>query len=64
MAHPERIVGKAIRFKFRDGKWYRGSVKRYRGGPLYDIFVDSLPSQKLAAYHVEHDISAIRVVSG
>lgn len=64
MDYPEKIVGKKVRFKFRDGKWYSGDVKKYNGGPTYDIYVGSLKRQKLAAYHVEQDISSIRVVSG
>merc|ERR1711964_758916 len=62
MANPERIVGKTVRFKYKDGKWYTGEVRKYRGGSLYEIYADSLKTQKLAAYHVEHDITAVRVV--
>jgi len=62
MGHPERIVGRLVRFKFKDKKWYEGEIKEYSGGPYYNIYVPSIPTQNLARYHVEKDILRVKVL--
>lgn len=62
MRDPEAIVGKKVEFQFwYDKRWYVGQVKRYCGGPFYELYVPAV-AQKLASYHCEEDILAIKVL--